>query len=79
MAPKHTKRPQAETLPVTPTFEQRSEVAKNPGSSVPRVNLLGIREDATAARADTTRTIAELETWRDEIDAIIAFLRAQRK
>jgi hypothetical protein len=77
MTPKHAKRPPAETLPA-PTLEQRAEVA-NPKSSVPRVNLLGIREDATAARADTARTIAELEAWRDEIDATIAFLRAQRK
>lgn len=73
------KRQQTETLPVNRTLDEvRSEVVKNQEKSVPRINLMGIREDATAARADTARTIAELEAWRDEINATIAFLRAQR-
>src|SRR5262245_32023913 len=43
------------------------------------VNLMQIRDDALAARIDLSRTIAELESWRDELDGTIAFLKAQRK
>jgi hypothetical protein len=67
--PKHKKH-EVETLPVNRPHQ-------NP--SVPRINLATLREGALAARTDTARTIAELEAWRDEIDATIAFLRAQWK
>ena len=48
-----------------------------------RSTLSDIRADATARMADnahsTAHTIADLESWRAEIDATIAFLKAQRR
>lgn len=41
--------------------------------------LENIRADALARQSSTGRTIAALEAWRDEINATIAFLQAQRK
>lgn len=43
------------------------------------VLLSDVRAAAMRASADTAHNIAELESWRNEIDATIAFLRAQRK
>lgn len=42
-------------------------------------SLKGIREESLRLRFDAARTISELEAWRDEIDATIAFLKAQRR
>ena len=38
-----------------------------------------VRDTALHNSNDTRKLIAELETWRLEIDATIAFLRAQQK
>jgi hypothetical protein len=46
-------------------------------------SLQKIRAEATSRAADHRRSsaevIAELESWRNEIDATIAFLRAQNR
>jgi hypothetical protein len=47
---------------------------KPPGKS-----LAEIRSSAISASSSAAHTIAELESWRNEIDATIAFLKAQRK
>jgi hypothetical protein len=38
-----------------------------------------LRAEASARRTTTAQTIAELIEWRSEIDATIAYLRAQEK
>jgi hypothetical protein len=38
----------------------------------------GIRDKVSHQRFEIAKTIAELDGWRNEIDATIAFLRAQR-
>lgn len=43
------------------------------------LSLEHIRSDSLRARVDAVRTISELESWRDEIEATIAFLKAQKK
>jgi hypothetical protein len=40
--------------------------------------LQDIRSHMSNQRASTAQTIAELETWRGEIDATIAFLRGDK-
>jgi hypothetical protein len=42
-------------------------------------NLARVRNAALNARSDAQRTILELEAWRDELDATLAFLRAHRR
>jgi hypothetical protein len=44
-----------------------------------RESLEQIRSEHLRIRNDAHDTITRLERWRDEIDATIAFLRAQRK
>jgi hypothetical protein len=54
----------------------------NPGKPAPTLTsvlLKDVRAAALKATADAHHNIAELESWRNEIDATIAFLRAQRK
>jgi hypothetical protein len=41
--------------------------------------LKDVRDAALKVSADVSHNIAELESWRNEIDATIAFLRAQRR
>lgn len=41
--------------------------------------LKDVRNAALKISADAAHNIAELESWRNEIDATIAFLRSQRK
>lgn len=41
--------------------------------------LENIRAEALQRHTNAAHTIAELEAWRNEIDATIAFLKAQRK
>jgi hypothetical protein len=41
-------------------------------------SLASIRTQALNAHADVAHTIAELEAWRNEIDATLAFLRSTR-
>jgi hypothetical protein len=49
-------------------------------TSLPNTELLQeIRDSALQARSDISNTIAELDAWRTEIDATIAFLKSQRK
>jgi hypothetical protein len=40
--------------------------------------LQEIRERVLRERLDISQTIAELDAWRNEIDATLAFLKAQR-
>ena len=42
-------------------------------------DLQALREQASQRRSNTAHVIAELVEWRSEIDATIAFLRAQEK
>ena len=60
-----------------------SAIAPDTPSRPGRTTLADIRADATARMADAAhtvaRTIADLEAWRAEIDATIAFLKAQRR
>jgi hypothetical protein len=55
-----------------------SNPAPNPAPR-PAKSLAEIRSSAIAASSSAAHTIAELEAWRNEIDATIAFLKAQRK
>jgi hypothetical protein len=49
-------------------------------TSLPNTELLQeIRDSALQARSDISNTIADLDAWRAEIDATIAFLKSQRK
>ena len=62
-----------ETVTYTPPAEQPAkELLQLPDY------LLRIRNAHQNVRNDVARTIGELEAHRDEIDATIAFLRAQR-
>jgi hypothetical protein len=47
--------------------------------SLPITSLQEIRDSALRQRFEIGKTIAELDAWRNEIDATIAFLRAQRE
>jgi hypothetical protein len=50
--------------------------------SVPKIavaSLQDIRNSALRQRFEIGKTIAELDAWRNEIDATIAFLKSQRK
>ena len=58
------------TTPVTQSHDRAPTTVSTP-------TLEQIREGSLRARSDAARTIAELESWRDEIDATIAFLKAQ--
>jgi hypothetical protein len=59
-----------------PDLTVRQDVVKEPSANSPP-SLEQIRSNSLRARTDAVRTITELEEWRDEIDATIAFLRAQ--
>jgi hypothetical protein len=50
-----------------------------PAPNLTSVLLRDVRTAALKMSADTAHNIAELESWRNEIDATIAFLRAHRK
>jgi len=60
-----------EIEPHHPTTVQ--EIREHPTLTPPA--LQEIRSRMSNQRASTSQTIAELETWRSEIDATIAFLR----
>jgi len=58
--------------------------ASTPEESKPgHATLAEIRANATASAAQAAHTVAhtsaDLEAWRNEIDATIAFLKAQRR
>jgi hypothetical protein len=61
--------------------EQRIKITDDPKPAPALTsNLLkDVRVAALKMSADAAHNIAELESWRNEIDATIAFLRAQRK
>jgi hypothetical protein len=65
---------------MTAMTEMRNEtIAAKPAPSLTSVLLKDVRAAALKMSADTAHNIAELESWRNEIDATIAFLKAQRK
>jgi len=51
--------------------------AQDRPATVTAPTLEQIRERSLRVRSDASRTIAELEAWRDEIESTIAFLKAQ--
>ena len=68
-----TKRPKpSEPRELVPDRKQPEPVNLLPTS------LQHLRDGALQRYSQTTETIAQLEVWRHEIDATIAFLRAQR-
>ena len=62
------------STPVAPAQDRPATVAAAP--TLEQIRERSLR-DCLQVRADAARTIADLEAWRDEIDATIAFLRAQ--
>ena len=59
--------------------EDVPQITDKPRPTLTSVLLKDVRAAALKMSADTAHNIAELESWRNEIDATIAFLRAQRK
>lgn len=64
--------------------ELKTAVANQPdvvqqAPAMPSISLSDIRDNALRARSGTAKIIAELEAMSEEIDATLAFLRAQRK
>jgi outer membrane protein TolC len=59
------------------------EPATPPPQNTPRqalpLSLADIRSEALRAHADVAHSIADLEAWRSEIEATIAFLKAQSR
>lgn len=53
--------------------------APKPAPTLTSVLLKEVRNAALKMSADTAHNIAELESWRNEIDATIAFLKSQRR
>ena len=71
---------QVKAIAETPPAEQGP--VNDPRGPVPVLSselLASVRHASMRALSDAARNIAELEAWRNEIDATIAFLRAQRK
>lgn len=72
------RQPIDDTLPAT--ADPRSPLPAPPAVTN---TLADIRNDALVRVANSARmtaeTIADLESWRAEIDATIAFLKAQRR
>ena len=80
-----SKRPSKRVVSVPPLHERLAEIgataiaAEDPPSRRPLpLSLDDIRVQALKEHANTAHTIADLEAWRSEIDATIAFLRSQR-
>jgi hypothetical protein len=86
MTKKPSKRTAAADVMITqatdPLAAQQDEPVNEPPVTM-RVNsftdLATMREQASRRRNTTANTIAELVEWRSEIDATIAYLRAQEK
>jgi hypothetical protein len=68
-----TKKP---NTTVAAASETRTTEARPQTTMAP--SLAHIRTESLRVRVDAVRTINELEAWREEIDATIAFLKAQR-
>ncbi len=66
----HDHPPPLATTAVAATEEERRPAPPS---------LEHIRSHSLRAQSDAARTISELEAWRAELDATIAFLKAQRK
>lgn len=91
MSKKSKRKQQQEPLMDKPQEIANQEIANqvsgtpaNPPPLKPAPTLTGdllkdVRVAALKLSADAAHNIAELESWRNEIDATIAFLRAQRK
>jgi hypothetical protein len=81
MTKKHTKQQQLE--PLVDAIHQ-SVTPPHIGNYLERIRMHALdhkselNEQARATQEDIAHTIAELETWRSEIDATIAFLKAMR-
>jgi hypothetical protein len=58
--------------------EEQTRKFKNREGGPALRSLAAIRTQALNAHADVAHTIAELEAWRNEIDATLAFLRSTR-
>ena len=57
-----------------------TETREVPSVNIPEIaGLVRIREQYHAQIQESNATIAELEAWRSEIEATIAFLKAQRR
>ena len=59
--------------------EDVPQITDKPAPTLTSVLLKDVRAAALKMSADTAHNIAQLESWRTEIDATIAFLRSQRK
>jgi hypothetical protein len=82
MSKKPNRRPPAEEKPATVVAETRREEIATITKPAPKLTsdlLRDVRNAALKISADAHHNIAELESWRNEIDATIAFLRAQQK
>jgi hypothetical protein len=89
--PKHDRHEPTEDVPplqeYEPIAEEKEEEGRHelvPENDHPPAALRGrmpsmadIRERALKSKNDTAHIIADLEAWRAEIDATIAFLRAK--
>ena len=53
--------------------------ASDPPAKISVPSLAHIRDEALNRAGHTRQLIAELDAWRNEIDATIAFLKAQQK
>ena len=74
-----SKRPKpSEPRELVPDRKQPEPVNPVPIHGANAPSLQHLRDGALERYSQTTETIAHLEAWRYEIDATIAFLRAQR-
>ena len=74
---KPAKKPDKLKLPIT---EMPMPQALVPEDMPPRpTSLQSIRTGALQAQANTSKIIAELESWAHEIEATIAFLKANKR
>lgn len=62
----------------SPGLARVSESAQEPMEPPLLSRLELIRESAQRARGETAETIAQLEEWRAEIDATLAYLRGSK-
>jgi hypothetical protein len=86
MAKRRTHRPSpdrhetgVEEFPPLEQFAPLTEPQPEENPQPPSLHqmLKGMRTAYSAARADTAHTIRELEDWRAEIDATIAYLKSK--
>jgi hypothetical protein len=79
---KRNKRREQQDLPtaadVRGILKEETPAPVNPAPRPLPLSLADIRSDTLRLHANTAHTIADLEAWRAEIDATIAFLKAGR-